>query len=172
MDLPTLLRPTGVERFTLADGRVIDVQHATPTFQRWAGPAPGDTYGSKPVVELAGEPAFVELAILELFRREGWDGVWIDTYRNKLRTGYWNVEPLVALPDRPGALLRRILDARGTGRSGTWDVYCWRGDDVVFAEAKRAGKDSISPAQVTWLEAALQVGVPLSSFLVVEWSLA
>jgi hypothetical protein len=171
MRYPASLTPSTVERFTLSDGSTVSVPKVTPTFHPWDGPAPGDTYGGKAVVNASGQPAFAELAILDAFRADGWDGVWIDTYRNKFRTGFWDSDPLPTLPSNPGALLRRILEARGTGRSGTWDVYCWRGTDVVFAEAKRGGKDSIKPQQLTWLEAALRVGVPLESFLVVEWSL-
>ena len=43
---------------------------------------------------------------------------------------------------------------------------------MVFAESKRAGADSIRASQVRWVEAALSVGVPLESLLVVEWELA
>jgi hypothetical protein len=170
MDLPDPLTPTATERFALSDGHAVEVPKATPAFRLWPGPPPGDTYGGKPVLDANGHPAFAELAILDLLRKAGWDGVWIDTYRNKHRTGYWGVPPVDALPSGPAELLRRILDARGAGRSGTWDVYCWRGADVLFVEAKRAGRDSIRPSQVTWLEAALQVGIPAGSFLVAEWS--
>lgn len=172
MNYPASLVPSAIEQFRLADGRTVGVPKATPTFRTWSGPPPGDTYGGKPVVDVEGRPTFAELAVLETFRRAQWDGVWIDTYRNRFRAGYWGVEPVTALPARPGALLERILAARGTGRSGTWDVYSWRGDDVLFAEAKRAGRDQIRPTQVTWLEAALRVGVRIDSLLVVEWTLA
>lgn len=172
MSYPASLVPSAVERFLLTDGRIVDVPKATPTFRPWSGPPPGDTYGGKPIVNNAGKPAFAELLILDAFRRDGWDGVWIDTYRNKFRVGYWDAEPLPDLPRRPGALLSRILEARGTGRSGTWDVCCWRGEDIVFVEAKRAGHDKIRPTQITWLESALRVGVEIDSLLVVEWRLA
>jgi hypothetical protein len=48
---------------------------------------------------------------------------------------------------------------------------CWHGDDVLFVESKRKGKDRIRQTQRTWLEKALDVGVARESFLLVEWTL-
>jgi len=118
-----------------------------------------------------GAPAFAELAISRLFEAEGYEGVWVDTYRNKYRRGYWEESPVAALPEHPAAILGRILQHRGAGRSGTWDVFAWRGEDVVFAESKHAGEDAIRTSQVTWLSSALAQGNPLNAFLVVEWTL-
>jgi hypothetical protein len=164
------LRPNAFESFVLPGGKV-DIPKACPTFPPWEGDLPGDTYGGKAVLEHAGEPAFAELVILRTFEADGWEGAWIDTYRNKLRKRYWNAQPMAFLPSGPATLLAKILAHRGTGRSGTWDVFCWRGDDVIFAESKRKGKDAIRESQVTWLEAALATGLTASNFLVVEWSL-
>ncbi len=49
-------------------------------------------------------------------------------------------------------------------------LMCWRNEDIVFAESKWKGHDAI-PLSVQWLEAALDLGHPLDSFLVVEWSI-
>jgi hypothetical protein len=161
-----------VETLVLPDGRAVAIPKAQPQFRAWRGEVPGDTYGGKAVVDAGGEPAFAELAILRLFETDGWEGVWIDTYRNKYRRGYWGVEPILSLPTGPAELLHRIHDARGTGRSGTWDLCCWKDDSVLFAESKRARKDAIRSSQVTWLAAAIALGLPLEAFLVVEWTLS
>lgn len=171
MQLPDGLTPTSSELIRLSTNKTVRIPKATPEFRRWRGAIPPDTYGGKAIVEAGGAPAFVELAILRLLEADGWDGVWIDTYRNKFRRGYWDVPALPQLPPRPAALLQRILDHRDKGRSGTWDIFAWRGKDVLFAESKRRGKDAIRPTQITWLAAALAQGHPEDAFLVVEWSL-
>ena len=74
------------------------------------------------------------------------------------------------LPDTPHAVFREIERKNG-GRRGCWDVFAWRRDEVVFAEAKRMEKDRIRESQRAWLDAALEVGIPLSAFLIVEWKL-
>jgi hypothetical protein len=42
-----------------------------------------DTYGGKTIVNLNGEALFAELAILHLVENDGWDSLWVDTYRNR-----------------------------------------------------------------------------------------
>ena len=44
--------------------------------------------------------------------------------------------------------------------------------ELRFVESKWRGHDSIGPHQVDWLRAARAAGVPLESFLIVEWSFA
>ena len=43
-------------------------------------------------------------------------------------------------------------------------------DEVAFAESKRRGSDKLRLSQVRWLQAALEAGIPLECFLIVEWS--
>jgi hypothetical protein len=96
--------------------------------------------------------------------------VWMDTYRRKFRADYWNAPP-VELPQEPQALLDRISAVRGGKHRGTWDVFCWRDDEYLFAESKWKNHDRLNPAQLDWLDAALSLDMPLPSFLIVEWSL-
>jgi hypothetical protein len=52
-------------------------------------------------------------------------------------------------------------------------VFCWKEDGgYLFAEAKRYKYNKIRASQRKWLEAALQQGLPLTSFLLVEWTLS
>lgn len=120
----------------------------------WPGPLPGDIYNGKTVLDWNGRPAFAELAILWSMMDAGWSGVWIDTYRKIFRRGYWDNEP-VTLPEVQEELLKRIYSQAGS----------------MFLESKRNGKDRIRNSQVRFLAAALDVGVPLESFLMVEWSI-
>jgi hypothetical protein len=58
--------------------------------------------------------------------------------------------------------------SKGNCRDGRWDIFAWRGSDVLFIESKQRSNDHIRPAQASWLEHTLENGVPLSSFLIAE----
>ena|SRR5438552_1689682 len=166
-----LLSVTTFERLMLPSGRIVDVPKSTPSFSAWHGEQPADRYGKKPVVDFEGRMAFAELAILWTLQKAGWNGVWVDTYRRQFRTGYWNASP-VPLPQEPKALLDHISTLRGEKqRGGMWDVLCWRENEYLFAESKWKNHDRLKPLQLEWFEAALSANLPLSSFLIVEWSL-
>jgi hypothetical protein len=164
------LLPTAFERLMLPSGRIVDVPKATPSFSLWHGEQPADRYGKKPVVDFEGRMAFAELAILWSLQKSGWNGVWVDTYRRTFRADYWNAPP-VELPQEPKALLDRISAVRGGKHNGTWDVFCWRDHEYLFAESKWKSHDRLKPLQLDWLEAALSIDLPLPCFLIVEWSL-
>ncbi len=140
---------------------------AEPVFTLWRGEPVGDTYGGKLVLDSNGQPAFAELAILWTLRQDGWSGVWVDTYRHKYRTAYWPKNE-VELPPEQEQLLQGIYSEAGA-KKGCLDVFCWRGGEHLFAESKRHGHDRIRDTQRWWLQAALECGLPLTSFLIVEW---
>jgi len=168
MTYPQELEPTATEIVELPSGKTVVIPKATPIFKVWTGEKITDTYGGKLVLDFDGKPEFAELGILRLFEGAGWQGFWVDTFHGKYRTCYWpanEVEP----PDDQASLLNRIHEAAGT-RKGCWDVFCWNGDRYIFAESKRHAKDSLQDTQRRWLEAAIECGLPLESFLVVEWS--
>jgi hypothetical protein len=159
MDYPPSLIPTSGPR---------TIPKATPIFQPWTKAPPGDSYGHKQFLDYNGRSLFAELVILQMFQDVGWDGVWVDSFRRRFWTGYQ--QPSAGLPTYPEGIVRRIRGDDGFPR-GCWDVICWRGNDIVFAEAKRAGKDRIRPTQARWLSDAIdKAGLRAESFLVVEWS--
>lgn len=175
MEYPDLLRPSAVELFFLPQsGEIIEIDKATPLFPEWKDSARPikKTYGGKAVLDLCGDPYFAELAIRKIFVDAGWDGVWVD--KGKFRIGYDYFDEgksrdfFVSLPERQLRLLHEIYEVSGAFHQGCWDVFCWKDDEVAFIESKR--RDNMRPSQDLWLEAALQVGVPRSSFLVVKWS--
>jgi hypothetical protein len=163
------LAPTTVERLSLPGGPV-DVPKCRPRFQRWRGPAIDDTYGGKMVLDLEGEPLFAELVILRLLDREGWTGVWVDSYRRRFRTALSTRVPPASLSD-PIAVIYETIERASGRRWGCWDVLAWRGAEVRFVEAKRTRRDRVRPSQLRWLDAALGFGIPLDAFLLVEWEL-
>jgi hypothetical protein len=167
MEYPSILTPTCFDELRLTE-RLVYVPKATPTFRQWAGPPVEDTYNGKTVLDFEGEPVFAELATLRAFQREGWHGVWIDAYMHRYRIGYWQQDASVALPPQQEALLERINSGQFRG---SWDVFCWKDGNIVFAELKLKSKDKFRKTQVRWLEAALAAGLAIESFLVVEWEM-
>lgn len=164
---PEGLQPTSVYPITLPGGRTVEVSKATPKFQIWKGGGI-DTYGGKAILVVDDEPVFAELAILRTLQRDGWDGVWIDTYRNKFRRGLPEMSEPVDLTGTPLEFYDKLKAANGR-TSGFWDVFAWKNREFVFCEAKRAKKDQITSTQKRWLEVALSEQLDLRSFLVVEW---
>jgi hypothetical protein len=162
------LIPEATENLYLPSGTLVGIPKAQPRFRKWQGEFAGDTYGHKPLFDLDGEPMFAELAILRLFQKDGWDRVWVDTFRKKYRTG-WGETGIVKLSGDRLRLLK-VINERAGSSSGCFDVFCWKGEQVMFAESKRKSKDKIRDTQLRWLEAAIRTGLEPGYFLVVEWT--
>jgi hypothetical protein len=132
-------------------------------------------YWNKTVVEFEGEVTLAELVIRKLAERQGFDAVWV-TGANKF-TKVWPRVPEVLPPvsqhwyehiaSSATALNQRVFGRDSKG--GCWDIIGCRHNEVLFIESKRRGKDAINNYQRGWFEAVLKEGVPLSSFLIVEW---
>lgn len=168
MRYPTLLTPTTIEKIELPSGKVVRIPKVNPLFKIWTGKPVTDTYGNKLILSFNGKPAFAELAILRIFQDNGWCGVWIDTYANKYRTAYWPKNE-IELPSQQQQLLQEIYEKAGSNK-GSYDVFCWKEARFLFAESKIQGHDKIRDTQRRWLEASIECGLPLTSFLLVEWS--
>jgi hypothetical protein len=164
--LPAILRPNGEEEILLSSG-VVRLPKTTPQFSAWSEPILFDRYGGKAVLDYHGEALFAELVILRLFEEEGWSGVWVDSYSRCFRT---NPSVKVEIPRDRLRMFERIQEAAGA-KSGCFDVFVWKEEMMIFAEAKRSGRDKFRATQIRWLDAALRAGLPVESFLVVEWSL-
>jgi hypothetical protein len=171
MKHPRNLVPSGFESSKLDDGRAVEIPKATPRFAIWTGPSSGGNYGGKAILDFNGRPAFAELAILWSFMEAGWDGVWLDNFGSRHLRGFWPTPLPTELPAEQRALIERI-ESHAPGKAKPWDVFCWSPEGVLFAEAKRHGKDSIRPGQTAFLGAGFAAGLPSSSFLLVEWDLA
>jgi hypothetical protein len=79
----------------------------------------------------------------------------------------------VGLPASQAARFDAIRTAAvGRFRSAEcWDVFAWRGDEILFIEAKRLRRDRMRVSQHNWLAAAVGIGVPIDAFAVAEWDL-
>jgi hypothetical protein len=122
---------------------------------------------NKPPFEFLGEASWAEVILVKLLERGGWQAVWVKNWGGR---AFWRDVggPATTLPAAPAALLGAI-ENRVASRGGCWDVFAWRGQKALFIESKQRGRDRLRPTQLAWLESALGVGTPLSSFAVVEW---
>jgi hypothetical protein len=161
---------TESEIFSLSSGAQISIRKYFLKLKEWTGTSIANTYNGKAVIDWEGEPLFAELAVLRLFQSNAWDGVWVDSYRRKFRVGLPDVAEPVNLPLEQFNLIDKLREE--TGRfGGCWDLLLWKGDTTLFVELKRRKKDSIQSTQIEWLRVALESGLTLDSFALIEWDL-
>jgi len=137
--------------------------------QSWAGPEPASfrAIPNKPAFQFNGQPTWAEFILLRLLERDGWKGAWVKNWRGR---AFWrDVLEVCELPSSASALFRQI-EKRAAGRGGgCWNIFVSRGDEFLFIESKKRGKDKATLTQRIWLESALDEGIPLASFVIVEW---
>jgi hypothetical protein len=183
-NFPARFQP--LSRFPVQIGsEMVQVALSSPVFPKWPStqPRPTDTKGGKPLVDLDGEVTFAELALLTILMRDGWEGRWVDNYPlpPTFRLTYWDqgfnkLSRAVAdrgLPEPVKEIYDKICIRAGDERGGgAWDVIAWRGDEILFLEAKRRSSgDKLRAEQRHWLQAALALKIPLDCFLFAEWIL-
>ena len=171
--LPQALQAQGVLEVGLDDSRTAQIPCCMPRFERWTGAPVQFPFGGKALVVHAQQPLWAEFKIMSLFREAGWDALVVQTfgrihYLEEMKRGH--DDRGVALPDSARSLSARITAQNG-GSGGFFDVFAWRGREVVFAEAKLTKKDRLRATQKRWIASALAVGVPIESLLIVEWTL-
>jgi hypothetical protein len=113
---------------------------------------------------------FPEIALLTLFRKTGWQGVWVDSIHRK----YFDKMPTQSKGTSLGTYLNqqvaRIMENNGKSRSGCWDLILWADRIVVFVEVMGIPSgDELRDTHVGWLGAALKSGMSSSQFIIVEW---
>jgi hypothetical protein len=157
------------EYFTTIEGKQIPIEKYNFVFNKWTQPHNFDTYNGKPLLELDNEPLFAELLFLRLLEKQGYKGVWVDTYRNK----FWQRLPHFSFPviiDKTiENVFNEIYTLKGGKKSGCFDVIAYNGENFIFAELKRKKKDEIQKLQIEWLNAALKLNSNKNQFLLVEW---
>lgn len=158
-------------------GGKFEIRRCRFVFPRSAGPATTgiSTYDSKVAIAGPVGPLFAEIKIVQIAGEQGYHAVWLDTFHQDRR---WSAMPgasrPVSLPADQQDLLDRIarrrseLNGERVGYRGAWDVFAWKGSEVAFVESK--GTDALRPAQKTWLGAAVDIGVPLTSFTLFQWA--
>ncbi len=166
--------PSGHETIILPSGKEVNVKKYFLKFKAWAGEKISFDYGHKPIIDFDGEACFAELAILRLFFKNGWQGVWVESYGgthylNSMPHG-WSLKPKhISIPNGKESLLKKIWHAGQT--KACFDVVVWHDDQILFCEAKRSKKDRLTEAQKKFIQGAVICSIPLSSIIIIEWGL-
>jgi hypothetical protein len=178
---PTTLCPDGYEMH-IVDGREVQIPTVRLEFKKWQGVPIANTFGGKGLIDYEGEAMFAELAIMKTAIAGGWNARWIETYAMKGKKPYhfsvWGDGPLPTqiqdpITDKvPLESLELVAKHNDDSYSGCWDVLLWNDNRVIYAEAKRIGKDSVRATQDRWLEAGLWAGFDESNFIFVWWDFA
>jgi hypothetical protein len=173
---PKILQSTSTEPFEINEA-TLDIPKCFVTFEPWSGRRIKETYGGKPLLNVAGKPMFAELAIQSLFQNDGWEARWISPRGIRYvpltdwkDDQFKNQSPVPFKNESTVEFLANIAKLNNSSYSGCWDVVANKGSEIIFAESKRSKKDTIRQTQVNWLSAALKFGLQPSNFLVVQWT--
>lgn len=176
--LPDALKPCRHVALQTAAG-VRHVSECCVTFRKWDGEALSNVFGNKQLLDVNHCPAFAELAVMDIFVKDGWDARWVSTYgRGKMSPcflRYWRdtdyqYQDNIPFYDRQKrAFLESVAVRNGRNYGGCWDIVAWKESVVVFAELKRDRKDAVRTTQTRWLEAAIACGLTEDNFLLVRW---
>ena len=123
---------------------------------------------AKPQVLLDGRALFPEIALLALFQKAGWKGVWIDPVHHRHYDKMPNVSKGVGLDTRVASVLAKANAAAAGSRASCWDLVLWSGRTVLFVDVA-PGPSRPGHARISWFDAALRIGLSPGQFLVVEW---
>jgi len=156
---------TGTYLGTKKYERGISLPNLIIRFSLWTGEGLSQevegSYKNKPLFELYGESVFGELGVLRLLQKDGWDGVWVDTYHGRGRKLFWTGLPdrttPCSLPHEADELYDKIRTIHGKA-AGFFDVFAWRDGEFLFVEYK-GENDVLRESQVQWLRSAIRAGV-------------
>lgn len=168
------LTPTNIMTVSLPSGNTVDLPVCHFTFSKWLKEMPNFDFGKKPIVNCKGKGVFAELAILELLIDSGWDGVWVETYGGvhflkDMPTSWKLSKHNISIPPDKEVMLRNIWKTAKT--TACFDVFAWKGSEILFCEGKHKGKDKLTKAQIKFIEGVLACGVPAQSLMIVEWKM-
>ncbi len=170
---PDELVPMEDLSFELGKHREVSLQRFHVEFNSCGEPiqfAPDRTWSAKPLVTLEKQTLFAEVALLALFRKAGWEGVWANTVHRKYFDKMPNQSKGVSLTTYIGQVLTRIAEGNGQSRSGCWDLVLWSNKTLVFVAASATHlQGGVGDARARWLDSALRTGISPGQFVVVEW---
>jgi len=177
---PQFLTPTDIELFSI-NSQIVEIPKCIVAFSKWTGEPVKETFGGKPIVSFDSKPMFAEVAIITSFRNDGWDARWVETYGRRSKEpiclSEWKDDKYknqIHTPIEDKEITKQLADIakiNSNSYSGCWDVMAWKGDRIIFAESKRAKKDSIRVSQNNWLASGLKYGLQPVNFMIVQWDL-
>jgi hypothetical protein len=157
-------------------GAKIGISTWTIQFPSWTGAelsrSVAGTYRNKALVNYFGEPLFGELAVLRWLEKDGWEGVWVDTFHSsRTEKLYWKglldrTAPC-SLPPKAKKLYEKIMSNHPKD-GGFFDVFAWRKGKFLFVEYKSKG-DRLNDNQRLWIRSAINSGISPSSLVIVEY---
>ena len=151
-----------------------EIRFMRPLFKKYGKKEKLDlprTYTSKPLILFGDTYTFVELAVLAMFKKDGWNGVWADSFHRKLWADFPGKADPVGLPDKIKVKLMNLFDHKNIFKIGAWDLILWKGKKLLFVECKGIpSHDKIRDSQVSFMKRALDNGFTIDNFVVVEWN--
>ena len=144
----------------------VDIQGYLRRETIWADelPAGFNAVPNKVPYVLDGAPLYPELVVVRLLELAGWNAAWRKTWNGE---AYWrDVREPVELPDHLVSALEQI--SLHAGHPGHWEIVAWRGRQLRLLSSRPSGGQLVSAYQAEWLSIALQVGLPIGCFAVVE----
>ena len=170
-EVGVLLAATSVRDLVLTlpmSGRVVNIRAYQRNEDRWTGELPANfrTIPNKVALAWAGAAVYPEFAIVGRLKAAGWDAVWRVNWHGR---AFWSdIAQEAAVPGPVLEQFERISAVVGMG--GAWDILAWNGARRLFIESKQRGSDKLTVNQLRWLEAAIEDGVPQTSFAVYEYT--
>lgn len=124
----------------------------------------GKTYLVKPIVlDSDKNGVWPELAILSKLKKDGFDGVWVDTFHRRFWQGKNKLIEFNKLP-------QHIMKALGIKKGGRWDLVVWKGEEIQFVESKGLPcRDKIRQSQIDFKNGLLAKGFKEEDFKIIEW---
>lgn len=128
------------------------------------------TYSIKPLVKSGIFCIFSELAILEYFKKKGYDGFWVDAFHKK----YWlNINKKCSfgeMEDSHQKIIEKIKSLNNGKISGCWDLIIWKGNKIKFIESKgRPCNDKIRENQIDFKNRLIGAKFKEKDFIMAEW---
>jgi hypothetical protein len=178
IEYPKTLISDSIEIFKIEEEKY-PVPKSNISFEKWIGKPIQNTFGGKALLNVDSKPSFAELAIVDLFVKEGWEARWVCTYgrgkQNPFFLKEWKNDNLKNQENNPIKevwvmnLLNKVASLNNNSFSGCWDVIAWKEGELIFVESKRLKKDSIRQTQMDWFRAGLKSGLSEMNFLVIQW---
>lgn len=121
--------PTAV---TLPGGRRVQVPTQRWALPRWEGaPDPPElkaAWKRKPKFAVQGSRSCAELAIVDHWRGQGWQGLWVSAFGGQLRTRWFPAAPVTSpagagAPAWAAGAFDRLRAANGGSLGGFFDVF-------------------------------------------------
>ena len=160
----------------LPGGTTVSLAIELWTLERWTGgadpPELKQQWSIKPGFAVRGRRSCAELAVLDRLRRDGWHGVWVNSFGRELRAEWFPAAAVRTIAETGAPIwlveiFERLLAANGGRLGGFIDVFAWRHPGEVRFDEVKVRPNRIGTSQCRFLETALQFH-PVEQFSLVE----